>query len=401
MTAYPNIPNESARLDELESYSILDTLPDTDYDNLTAIASEICSTPISLISLIDTNRQWFKSHHGLEVSETPREYSFCAHAIEIPNQVFVVPDARRDKRFLDNPLVTGDPFIVFYAGVPLVTENGLPLGTLCIIDKKPRRLTESQKQSLEALANQVMKLLELRKSKHKLQRANQQLEEKNQMLEKFAQLAATDIKSPLNNIRTVYTTFLKKYQDKLDSQGVRFISSIKKSTLRLTNLVDGLLRNAKADRLKRQEKSTVHLSDVQEGILELYPPSDDYIIEFFFEELQPFHLNRVVLEEILINLVSNAVRYNDKVIAQVEVGAREDERYYEFFVSDNGSGIKESEHAKVFEMFTVLHPVDRFGEYGIGIGLANVKKLVDEFGGEITVDSEMSEGSIFTFSQAK
>jgi signal transduction histidine kinase len=400
MDSYPKLPDEVARLQELESYSILDTLPDSDYDNLTAIASEICNTPVSLISLVDNNRQWFKSHHGLEVSETPREYSFCAHAIERPSQVLVIPDARRDKRFLNNPLVTGDPYIVFYAGVPLVGENGSPLGTLCIIDKKPRRLTESQKQSLEALANQVMKLLELRKSKHKLQRANQQLEEKNQMLEKFAQLAATDIKSPLNNIRNVYTTFLKKYQDKLDEKGVQLLTSVKNSTLRLTNLVDGLLRNAKADRLKRLEKSSVHLSDVRKAILELYPPSEDYMIEFFFES-QAFYLNQVVLEEILINLVSNAIRYNDKVIAQVEVGAREDERYYEFFVSDNGPGIEEAQHTKIFEMFTVLQPTDRYGEYGTGIDLANVKKLVEEFGGEIAVDSSLGEGTIFTFSLAK
>jgi len=400
MASYPNLPDESARLDELESYSILDTLPDDDYDNLTAIASEICNTPISLISLIDNNRQWFKSHHGLEVSETPREYSFCAHAVERPSQVLIVPDARKDQRFLDNPLVTSDPFIVFYAGVPLVGEKGLPLGTLCIIDKKPRRLSESQKQSLEALANQVMKLLELRKSKYKLQQANQQLEEKNRMLEKFAQLAATDIKSPLNNIRNVYAAFLKKYQTKLDAPGTQLISSIKNSTLRLTNLVDGLLRNAKADRLKRQEKSSVHLAGIREEIIELYPPSDDYTIEFFFES-QSFFLNRVVLEEILINLVSNAIRYNDKVIAQVEVGAREDERHYEFFVSDNGPGIPENDYSKIFGMFTVLQPTDRYGEYGTGIGLANVKKLVEEFGGEISVDSEMGEGSIFTFSLAK
>lgn len=400
MDSYPNLPDELPRLNELESYSILDTLPDSDYDNLTAIASEICNTPISLISLVDNNRQWFKSHHGLGVSETPREFSFCAHAIERPSQVFVVPDARRDDRFLDNPLVTGDPYIVFYAGVPLISENGLPLGTLCIIDKKPRRLTESQKQSLEALAKQVMKLLELRKSKHKLQQANQQLEEKNRMLEKFAQLAATDIKSPLNNIRTVYTTFLKKYGEKLDEKGVQLLSSIKNSTLRLTNLVDGLLRNAKADRLKRLEKSSVHLPDIREEIRELYPSSDDYVIDFFFES-KVFYLNRVVLEEILINLISNAVRYNDKVVAQVEVGAREDERYYEFFVSDNGPGIPEGDYSKIFEMFTVLQTTDRYGEYGTGIGLANVKKLVEEFGGEITVDSSMSEGTIFTFSLAK
>lgn len=400
MDLHPDAPEELSRLEELTSYSILDTLPDSDYDNITAIASEICNTPISLISLINTERQWFKSHHGLEISETPKEYSFCAHAIREPDRLFVVPDARRDNRFLDNPLVTGDPYIVFYAGVPLVTENGLPLGTLCVIDKRPRRLTESQKKSLQALSNQVMKLLELRRSKYKLQKANQRLEEKNRMLEKFAQLAATDIKSPLNNISRIYSTFLKKYQDRLDEKGIQLLSSIKNSALRLSSLVDGLLIHAKADRLKRLEKSSVSLSDIKDEIEGLYPKSDDYIIEFFFET-STFYLNRPVLEKILLNLVSNAIRYNDKVIAHIEIGAREDERFYEFFVSDNGPGIEEALHSRIFDMFTVLQPIDRHGEYGIGVGLANVRKLIEEFGGEITVDSEIGEGTIFTFSLAK
>ena len=133
MIAPKEFSKETERLQELDSFSILDTLPEIDYDNLTAIAAEICGTQISLISLVDNKRQWFKSHHGLGATETPKEFAFCAHAINDPGSPLIVQDARRDERFSDNPLVTGEPNVIFYAGVPLVSDAGLPLGTLCVI----------------------------------------------------------------------------------------------------------------------------------------------------------------------------------------------------------------------------------------------------------------------------
>ena len=138
----PSIPdNEKERLRELASYSIMDTLSEEEYDNLTAIASTICNTSISLVSLIDDTRQWFKSHHGLDATETPKEYAFCGHAINDPQNVLIVNDSREDERFFDNPLVEGDPYVIFYAGVPLVSQAGLPLGTLCVIDNEPKTLS--------------------------------------------------------------------------------------------------------------------------------------------------------------------------------------------------------------------------------------------------------------------
>src|SRR3954469_4554486 len=134
--------SEEERIKSLESYSILDTLPEMDFDNLTSIAAEICGTPISLVTFVDEERQWFKSRFGLDTHETHRDYAFCAHAINMPNDIFIVPDSREDVRFFDNPIVTGDPHVIFYAGVPLITEKGMPLGTLCVIDQMPRELTQ-------------------------------------------------------------------------------------------------------------------------------------------------------------------------------------------------------------------------------------------------------------------
>ncbi|MEP2025919.1 MAG: PAS domain S-box protein [Reichenbachiella sp.] len=157
--------SEEERIKELESFEILDTIEEEDYDFITRMASEICNTKISLISLVDQDRQWFKSHHGLNVRETHRKYAFCAHAIQTPNEVMLIPDATKDVRFKDNPIVKNKPNVIFYAGVPLVTNSGYAIGTLCAIDNKPQTLKPNQIASLKALSRQVVNLLELRKSK--------------------------------------------------------------------------------------------------------------------------------------------------------------------------------------------------------------------------------------------
>jgi anti-sigma regulatory factor (Ser/Thr protein kinase) len=155
--------NEKARLQALHKYKILDTDPEKAFDDLTILASQICETPVALITLIDSNRQWFKSKVGVNVSETPREVSFCATAIEQPD-LFVVPDASKDPRFSANPFVVSDPKIRFYAGAPYTSSDGHPLGTLCVVDMVPRQLTSSQKNALLALSRQVQAQFELRKN---------------------------------------------------------------------------------------------------------------------------------------------------------------------------------------------------------------------------------------------
>jgi GAF domain-containing protein len=169
MKAAPLPSNESERLKALEQYQILDTLPEEVYDDITKIASEICGTPIALLTLIDEKRQWFKSKQGFDVSETPREVSFCAHAIINPYETMVVEDARYDERFHDNPLTTdGENPVVFYAGVPIVNADGHALGSLCVIDSRPRELTDQKLMALQALAKLVNAHFELRKTNFKI-----------------------------------------------------------------------------------------------------------------------------------------------------------------------------------------------------------------------------------------
>lgn len=154
--------DEIGRMKELIRLAILDTTEEREYDDITSVACTVCGTPIALISLIDQDRQWFKSRQGLPVRETHRDLAFCAHAIQTPSQVMVVHDAREDPRFAGNALVTGEPNIRFYAGAPLVTSNNHAIGTLCVIDRSPRELTDSQLEYLTFLAKEIVTMLEAR-----------------------------------------------------------------------------------------------------------------------------------------------------------------------------------------------------------------------------------------------
>lgn len=392
--------NEKERLKILESYSILDTLPESDYDNLTAIASEICNMRISLISLLDNDRQWFKSHHGLDTTETSKDFAFCAHAINESSNVFVVPDARKDERFYDNPLVTGDPNVIFYAGVPLNSPEGFPLGTLCVIDNKPNLLSQSQLNSLKALANQAMNLLELRKNKIQLQQVIEELKESNTELEKFAHIAAHDLKSPLNNISALSKFLSEHYSSKIDEEGQEIIGFIGSSAEKLRSLIEGLLNYSKSDRSNKETKTEINLKTLTSDVAGLFSFGDKCRL-ILKTESEYLYANRTAIEQILINLVANANKYNDKPITVIELSVKESETEYEISVKDNGPGILKEHQQRIFQIFETLSNEDKFGEQGNGIGLAIVKKLVEILGGKIRVVSEIGKGAEFIFNISK
>jgi len=391
---------EKERLKNLESYSILDTLQESDYDDITTIAAEICDMPIALISLIDDERQWFKSHYGLDVEETLRDYAFCAHAINDEENTFIVEDSRKDDRFKDNPLVTGDPNVIFYAGVPLVSKNGLPLGTLCVIDNKPNLLSQNQLKSLSALSKQVMNLLELRKSKSLLKRALKDLKIKNKELERFAYIAAHDLKSPLINISSLAQLFLEDYKLKVDDEGIEMLEMIIKSSDSLNDLIDGLLDYSRSDNISNQEKSIINLEKLNTEIEGLFN-YDHSLSMILNSSLSQIHANKTTITHVLINLVTNAIKYNDKDKVEIELGVTETDTHFEFYLKDNGPGIAVANHKKIFKIFQKITQQDRFGRVGNGIGLATVKRIVEKSGGEINIESGLGKGAKFVFTIKK
>jgi signal transduction histidine kinase len=393
--------NEVERINKLHSYNILDSLPESDYDSITQLASEICDTPISLVSFVDSDRQWFKSRYGLDAIETPREFAFCAHAINTPEQVFIVNDARKDIRFFDNPLVVGDPNVIFYAGIPLTDKDNLPLGTLCVIDHKPKELSDSQINSLLALSNQVMNLLTLRKQNRTLSNTLKQLEEKNKELENFSTIAAHDLKSPLIGITSVAQLLSESYHSKIDSNGQYMLDLLSKSSSKLTLMIDSLLTYSKSNIFNQHQKEEIQLNDLEDEINLFFNCQNNYDLTFSTLDLETIKVNKTVLNQILVNLISNAIKYNDKPKSRIEIGISENKNHYLFYVKDNGPGINKADIDKIFIMFETVNNSDKFGNQGNGIGLAIVKKLVESNEGEISVETTLNEGAQFSFSIKK
>ncbi len=179
----PKPKNEVQRIKILWQYEVLDTVPEKVFDELTSLAAYLCEAPVALITLVDENRQWFKSKVGISLKETSRDISMCAHAI-LQKTLLIVPDTTLDQRFKDNPFVVSEPKIRFYAGAPLISPSGHALGTLCVIDKVPRQLTDDQKQALRILSRHVMTQLELRRQSRELGRTRDDCEKLKQDLAK-------------------------------------------------------------------------------------------------------------------------------------------------------------------------------------------------------------------------
>jgi signal transduction histidine kinase len=397
----PFLPeNETERIEALKEYNILDTLPEKEFDDITRLASEICKTPISLVTLVDTNRQWFKSHFGLEVTETPREMAFCAHAINEPNKMLIVNDASKDERFHDNPLVTDGPKIMFYAGMPLVTKDGFPIGTLCVIDRQPRVITDEQVMLLRALTNQVVTQMELRRKIEQLKLYQIELQDAYDNMEGFAYVASHDLRSPLNNIVSLTNLFKELYSAKLDDEGNEYINYMNESALKLTHLIDGILEYSKSTKIINLDKELVSLHHLLQEVVQLLNPSKNFSFEYPTDNSMIF-TNPIALKQILLNLFANAIKYSNKEKGVVKIDFHEHNGYYTFIVADNGPGIPPEQHKNIFELFHTLKTRDRFDNFGTGIGLSTVKKLVERLGGTIDIASEVGVGTAFEFTLKK
>lgn len=392
----PQIPqNEKERLNALLAYQILDSDPEKDFDDIVALASEICNTPMSTITLIDKNRQWFKSKIGLEFEEGSRENSFCAHAINSPGETLIVSDTLKDVRFSDNPLVTDFPNIRSYAGVPLVDIDGFALGSLCVVDTEPRHLSPFQISALEKLANQVIKLLELRKKNIQLSESYNSLLTKYKDLEQFASIVSHDLKSPLNNIILLSKLLQESNKELMDAESIQMLDYIRSSSVELKKLVDAILSYYKYDNENVAVTEIIRLNDLLKYIIGILDIKNEF--KFILpKKNHKLYSNKIALVQILFNIISNSIKYNDKPKGIITIDFSETDDFYILSLTDNGIGIDKENFDKIFNIFETLGKTDRFDLKGTGMGLSTVQKMVEKLNGKIEIESEIGQGTTFT-----
>ena len=392
--------HELQRQNALESYHIFDTESEKEFDELASLASTICNVPIALITFIDADRQAFKSHHGTDMTENRRELSFCTHAIASSDEIMIVDDARLDARFSDNPVVTGPAHITFYAGVPLINEDGYALGTICVFDQKANSISQNQISALKTLAKQVIDKLELRRKVRQLEKTNQDLLNSNVLIQKFASMAAHDIKNPLSNI-LLSSQALKMRHEKQQYEGcLKLIDLSISSTHGLLDLVNEMLEYSKSPTSLLANKQRFSLNSLIKKIKDMLLIPKGIRIKFPDDRYE-MYTSLIAVDQIILNLLNNAIRYNDKEEGLVEIRFQQDDTHYRFEVEDNGIGIAEEHFEKIFVSNFTLGHTDRTNTKGTGIGLSIVKDLVTALDGTITIKSAVGIGTTFFVSLKK
>ncbi|WP_373056302.1 ATP-binding protein [Zunongwangia sp. H14] len=390
---YPT--NEKLRLAALSEYDIIHTQADKDYDELTYLAAEICEVSIAQICIIDRHKIWFKSIYGSDLEEIPRENSLCQLTILQQKEQFITSKEDAAAQFEEAQSHYGKD-LQFYAGIPLVNKRGHAIAVFSILDTVPRQLTPFQLRALHALANQTMNLLEFRKQNNRLYAVQRKLKSKYQELERFTSVVSHDIKSPLANIISLAELLKDENVGKFDEDTEKYLQFLVESSYSLRNYVDGILSYYRSDHIITRDLEDVSLEDLLKKVADLYQVSDD--VEITYPENVLLHgVNKAALTQVFMNLISNALKYNEKEERKVAIGFRKTEVYYCFTITDNGNGISEENLHKIFDLFTTLEVNDREGNPGSGIGLATVKKLVENMHGEINVTSQPGKGSTFEF----
>ena len=424
------LTDESKRLEDLYSYDILDTFSEKDYDDITLMASIICEAPVALITFIDKDRQWFKSHRGTDVDGSPLEYAFCSYAIQTPGEAFTIEDFRKDDRFKDNPFVAGEPHIVFYAGVPLVTPNGQGLGTVCVLDVKPRVLTIQQIEALKVLSGQTMNLLQLRKANNDLNRAKEQLEEAlsshiaqrlreaqaqnaelervNEELKAFNYISSHDLQEPLRKIQVFSSLMLEKEFSSLSVQGKLYIDKINNSASRMSALIKDLLSYSQVSAADKVFEKVALNDLINEVKHDLQDETESKAAQIIYSGSHEVSVIPFQFRQLLYNLFSNSLKFSiDNIAPVIDIKSDlnrghkfdnekldADINYCRITICDNGIGFDNKYNEKIFGLFQRLQTTDV--QLGTGIGLTIVKKITENHKGVITANSLLNCGATFT-----
>lgn len=386
----PKTPkDEVTRLKDVYNTQLLDTPEEKEFNEIVQLASDLCDTPISLITLLDADRQWFKARVGLEAKETSRDISFCGHAI-LQDDIFIVPDALADTRFSDNPLVIHGPEIRFYAGVPLVTESGSRLGTLCVIDRFPRVLTEKQRFALKVLAGNVIKVADLRIK-------NKQLHHLAETQKLIIATMSHDIRNPLTALQSIINLEEEEVIDGKDAKEMlTMVGSLLHNTIEmLDNLVSwGKVQMSNEAMVPEQ----VNLRELMDDLFANECMSADIKNNKFINDVPTeIHLgtDRQVLKFIMRNLLSNAIKFTKN--GSIKVAASTKDAQTEITLTDTGVGIAPQKVKELFDhSFKTFTTLGTNKEKGSGLGLMLVKEFIVHLHGTIEVESHLELGTKFT-----
>lgn len=405
MTKIENFYNSPGRLEALRDLEILDTEAESDFDEIVELASKIFNKPISLISLVDLQRQWFKAKIGLDDNETPVDIAFCKHAIE-QNNVFVVEDATKDDRFRNNPLVVGSPDIRFYAGTQLQTSEGYNVGTLCVLDNKPGQITVAQHDALIILGKQVVKQFELRKAIRNLSESKRKIEEQQQALkellgfkDKVFAVVGHDLQGPINGLAQVMELLNSGALSDEEFKGLMPVLTDQVKSA--GDILDNLLAWAKSQRSGLNVQLTpVCVTDVfAEVIGMLSTDASKKNIEISVNasnDIPVVSLNKEAITIVLRNLVKNSIKFcnpNDKITLSCSI----ENTTLTFAVKDTGIGFDETIAGKLFNTAEHVTTYGTAREKGTGLGLLICKNLVEHNGGTIWAEGKPNEGASFYF----
>ncbi|MGB3851680.1 MAG: GAF domain-containing sensor histidine kinase [Tunicatimonas sp.] len=404
----PELPDdESNRIEALYSYEVLDTPPEQEFDDLAKLASQICDTSISLITLVDINRQWFKAKVGVEARETPRDIAFCAHTI-LSDQALVVNDALQDDRFSSNPLVTSNPNIRFYAGLPLITPAGHRLGTLCVIDDKPKQITRDQLFALEVLSKQVVKQLELKLHNKKLsesfehiQSQNVDLVRLNDINNRLISIISHDLSSPFTTMRGLIALL---EDDEITKEELEYaVTSITLLVDTSSELIEQLLCWGQS----RLEGDVVKVEPIRLDLMlqekinkaRSFTQSKGNVIVSTIASPYEILADPVLLKFIIRNLLHNANKFTKN--GTIEVGASHHAHLHTITIEDNGCGMTPEKVEQLFDWNNRGSTLGTSGEKGTGIGLLICKEFVEKLRGTISVKSEVKVGTKFSFTVSR